>query len=118
MPFVMWTRVGPRNRVLDGVQIPAYEGTILRRGSGRPIPGYVRRRYAQSDSVGAEPVRCEYQLGVPDGVRIATTWRIRLNRSCAAAMRPYVKLLYHLFPITLSTRITSDDSCTFRRLLS
>jgi len=27
------------------------------------------------------------------GVHIGATWRIRLNRSCAAAMRPYVKLL-------------------------
>jgi len=26
------------------------------------------------------------------------TWRIRLNRKCAAAMRPYVKLLWPLFP--------------------
>jgi len=27
------------------------------------------------------------------GVHIGTTWRIRLNRPRAAAMRPYVKLL-------------------------
>jgi len=27
------------------------------------------------------------------GVHINTTWRIRLNRACVAAMRPYVKLL-------------------------
>jgi len=27
------------------------------------------------------------------GVHIGATWRIRLNRQCAAAMRPYVKLL-------------------------
>jgi len=26
-------------------------------------------------------------------VHIGATWRIRLNRPCAAAMRPYVKLL-------------------------
>jgi len=26
-------------------------------------------------------------------VHISATWRIRLNRPCAAAMRPYVKLL-------------------------
>ena len=28
-----------------------------------------------------------------DGVHIGATWRIRLNRPCAAAMRPFVKLL-------------------------
>jgi len=27
------------------------------------------------------------------GVHIGVTWRIRLNGPCAAAMRPYVKLL-------------------------
>jgi len=27
------------------------------------------------------------------GVHIGATWQIRLNRPCAAAMRPYVKLL-------------------------
>jgi len=27
------------------------------------------------------------------GVHIGATWRIRLNRPCAATMRPYVKLL-------------------------
>ena len=30
---------------------------------------------------------------VLDGVHIDATWRIRLDRPCAAAMRPYVKLL-------------------------
>jgi len=44
MPFGVWTRVGPRKHVLDGVHIGA-------------------------------------------------TWRLRLNRRCVAAMRPYVKLL-------------------------
>ena len=27
------------------------------------------------------------------GVHVGATWRIRLNRWCVAAMRPYVKLL-------------------------
>jgi len=31
MPFGMWTRVGPRNRVLDGDSDPPWEGAILRR---------------------------------------------------------------------------------------
>jgi len=33
------------------------------------------------------------------GVHIGATWRIRLNRPCAAGMRPYVKLLDHLLQI-------------------
>ena len=30
MPFGFWTRVGPRNHVLDRVQIPLWQGTSLR----------------------------------------------------------------------------------------
>ena len=29
MPFALWARMGSRNHVLDGVQIPPWEGTIL-----------------------------------------------------------------------------------------
>jgi len=35
------------------------------------------------------------------GVYIGATWRIRLNRSCAAAMRPYAKLLWPLVLIAI-----------------
>jgi len=35
MPFEMCTQMGPRNHVLDGVQIPTCEETILRAKSGR-----------------------------------------------------------------------------------
>jgi len=49
----------------------------------------------------AEPIEMQFwmlsQVGpgnhVLDGVHIGATCRILLNRSCAAAMRPYVKLL-------------------------
>ena len=39
IPFWLWNQVGPRNQILDGVQIPACEGAILRR-KGRPIVNY------------------------------------------------------------------------------
>ena len=29
MPFGLWARMGPKNHVLDGVQIPPWEGAIL-----------------------------------------------------------------------------------------
>jgi len=38
MPFGMWTRVGPRKHVLDGVQIPIEKGNFD--GKGRPIIKY------------------------------------------------------------------------------
>ena len=37
MPFGLMTRVGPGNRVLDGVQIPPWEGAILRGERGVPL---------------------------------------------------------------------------------
>jgi len=39
MPFGLWTWVGPRNRVLDGVQIPHGKGQFLG-GKGWPIVKY------------------------------------------------------------------------------
>jgi len=41
---------------------------------------------------------------VLDWVHIGSTWRIRLNRSCAAVMRPYAKLLS---PLVIIKRDTS-----------
>jgi len=38
-------------------------------------------------------VLIDCQWGSLDGVHIGATWRIRLNRPCAAAIWPYVKLL-------------------------
>jgi len=35
MPFELWTRVSPKNHVLDGVQIPTGMGNFW--GKGRPI---------------------------------------------------------------------------------
>jgi len=34
--FGMWTRVGPRNHVLDRGQFPTHEGALLRAKRGRP----------------------------------------------------------------------------------
>jgi len=47
------------------------------------------------------------------GVHIGATWRIRLNHPCAAAMRPYVKLLSPLVVVVvvvvvvIKTKLTS-----------
>ena len=40
MPFGLRTRVGPGNHVLHGVQIPPWEGAILRGGNERPVVMY------------------------------------------------------------------------------
>jgi len=92
MPFGMWIREGPRNHVLDGVQIPTHEETILRAKmslSGHS-PDMSGGRYIQSDSTGAEPERCGCRLVCP---RCGAHWRhLASTTEPAVAVRPYVKL--------------------------
>jgi len=94
MPFRIWTRVGPRNHVLDGVQIPMRKGAILR--AQRGWPGHLWRLINSVTQQGAELVWCRYLLGVLDGVHTGATLQIWLNRPCAAVMWPSVKLLQPL----------------------
>jgi len=60
MPFGMWIPVGPRNDVLDGVQILAHEEAILR--AKRIGPGHARTCSAvdvlKATQQGAASVRC------------------------------------------------------------
>jgi len=63
MPFGLWALMGCRRLVLDG-------GTEMLR------------------DVAVATILAFYIW-----VHIGATWRIRLSRPCAAAMRPYVKLL-------------------------
>jgi len=56
-----------------------------RKANARPCP---RSIYSKQLSRGQN----RYAANA-DGVDIGATWRIRLNRPCAAAMWPYVKLL-------------------------
>jgi len=90
-PFWIRTRVGPRNHTLDSVQIPTREGTTFRAKKGAdPKHG---RACPMSDILKASHQiwqrRCgtDADWGVLNWVHIGATWRIRLNRPCAAAMR-------------------------------
>jgi len=60
MPFGLGTQVGPRNHVLDGVQILPWEGVILRGGKGRSI---VKYRDTLRSSVQKQPNRSRCRLG-------------------------------------------------------
>jgi len=57
MPFGVWTRVGPRNYVLDGVQIPNRWGTF--EGDDVEIFPHVDQR---SDWPAAEAFECHIKF--------------------------------------------------------
>jgi len=91
MPFGMWTVVGPSNHVLDGgSRLPHTKGQFL---GERKYP-VVLDDTAVSRAKMAEPIEMPFRLWtreglrkhVLDGVHSGATWRIRLNRPCAAAM--------------------------------
>jgi len=64
--FGMWTRVGQRNHVLDGVQIPTPEGQFLgRTGAGQ---GHFRRQiYSKRPNRGQHRYGADADCGVKDG---------------------------------------------------
>jgi len=68
MLSVMWNRVCPRNHVQDGVQIPKYEGVILR-GKGRPIVTIVKYRYLLLWAEQKQLNRWRCRCGLPVGSR-------------------------------------------------
>jgi len=92
MPFGMWTRLDARKHAVDeDPDRRACEVEILTGKSGQ-----TRTCWAVYILKTTQPGQQWYGADadwVLDGVHIGATWRIRLNRQCAAAMRPYVKLL-------------------------
>jgi len=84
-----------------GIWARMYSWNCVRRGSRSALvkaPSWdiTGGQYSESDSAGGAPVRCGRRLAVLDGMHIHATWRIRLNRPCAAAMRPYVNYFQNL----------------------
>jgi len=115
MPFGLWARMGPRSHKLHGGPDPPMGRVIL--GKGARIVKY-RDFLSWAVQKTAEPIDLPFWLWTQVGWRaerstssvvfarwhqcaligwhIGATWRIRLNRPSAAAMRPYVKLLWPL----------------------
>ena len=109
MPFGLRTWVGPGNDVVDGVQIPSWEGAIL--GERRAHCKYRDfLLWAVQERPNWSICRLDCGLGWAKGStsliifarwrqyaqmwrHIGTTWRIQFNHPSAAARRSYVKLL-------------------------
>ena len=99
--FRVWIPVGPRNHVLDGVQIAPCQGAIFR---GNDMSGHSRRQYVVSCAKMAEPIEMPFVLWTRvgprqhllGGVHSGATWRKTLNR-------PYAPVMRRFCPITLTT---------------
>ena len=109
MPFELRAGMGPRNQVLDGVQIPMGRGNFDDE-KGRPVveysytlPSAVQKRLNRSRR------RLGFGLGCSGGPKEACIkwcilappdeyhWTVRVQRRC----RPYVKLLWPLVIIII-----------------
>jgi len=86
-------------------------GTILRGGevASSGHARHVRRSiYSKRLTVaGGAVVRCRYQFG---WTRWGAYWPIQLRRPCAAAMRPYVILLWPFVSVWCAYHVTSHQS--------
>jgi len=89
MPFGLWARMDPRNQVLDGgLDLHLGRGNFKGKGMAR----HARRHSAVSCVKMAKLTKTPKEACVSWG-HIGATYQIRLNRPCAEAMRPCVKLL-------------------------
>jgi len=81
----------------------------LRGWSGRPrtCPAVDVLKATQQ---GAAPVRCGCRLGCTMWMHIGAIWGIRLNRPCAVAMRPHVKLRWA--SVIMTTTVTRHRAST------
>ena len=125
MLFGLRTWVGLRNHVLDGVQIPLWEGAILM-GEGQPIVKYMDT-LRELCKKWLNRWRCSLGFGVgwAQGSMYYCTLAPPVNFSSAVAMRPVVKLLRPLVMVTLWNRADHYIfilwfllSSFFRRLVS
>jgi len=108
MPFGLWTSVstGPTKHVLDGAQIPHANGHLLgeRTCSTTLCSELCENGWTDQFAVCIVdldgPKEAQVHSYSPGGANVSSwghtgaTWRVRLNCPSAAAMRPYVKLLW------------------------
>jgi len=108
MSFGVWSRVGPRNHVLDGGPDLRGKGQFWGR-KGRPIVKYSDHLpWAVQKRLNWSRFCLGYALGLAQGsmcymeVHISTTWRIQLKHPCAAAICAFFSNYFdHLLPIAV-----------------
>jgi len=119
MPFRLWARMGPRNRVLGGgPEVLRDVAMATNFGTKIAMTGFMWTIATRLLVMEGVWVVGQQNADIADGrchgnhfwlsiywVYIGATWRIRLNHPCAAAMRPHVKLLWPLFVIHADIRV-------------
>jgi len=111
MPFRLRVHAGLRNHVLHGVQIAACQGAIFR---GKDMHGHAQWHSAVSCAKWLNQLRCCLLCGLGlaqestlnMGVHIGATWRIPMNRPCAAAMRSFCQITLTTCLIYISSQNT------------
>jgi len=110
MLFGLRTWVGLKNDVLNGVQIPLWEGAILM-GEGQPIVKY-RDTLRELCKKWLNRWRCSLEFGVgwAQGTMyyVGCTLAPPVNLSCVASMRPVVKLFSPLVMVALWNAIVQQ----------
>ena len=91
-----WLRWAKEPGIRWGPDSHMWRGNIFRaKGAAQDMPRHVLRLMCSKRlSRGQHRYGVDASLGVLDGMYVGATWRIRLNRLCTSAMRPYVKLLF------------------------
>jgi len=98
----------PEDHVLDGVQIPHVKGQFLKGKGAAHCKVY--RPSAASCAKTTESIKMPFGVWTPvgqrkhmlDGVHIGTTWRMRLNHPCAAAMWSFLSNYFDHLLLLLS----------------
>jgi len=108
IPVFLWRYIIIAQLLIPSIPSP---DPHVKEQSGRPrtCPDMSGGRYTQSDSAGGRTSTVRMPiLTALDGVHIGTTWRMRLNHPHAAAIRPYVKILW---PPVITAIIMADLVC-------
>jgi len=99
---------GPKQpRIGWGSSSPHVKGQLW--GRKRACPGHAQTLPAvdihKVTQQGAALEECSWKFGVLYRVHIGATWRLRLNRPCASAMRPDAKLTLTAVLVQLCTNL-------------
>jgi len=126
MPFGMWTRVDQRSYVIDGVQIPPWEGHFWA-GWIWDFPAHRRAQFPLAVTLGFP---CMLSASIPNGwTHNPSSVTLNFANEKFPAMRPlgiFFNLLFWIFPLILTIvwhhcrmwRLLTDREQSFQTTMS